>query len=88
MKATDVYAYNYAKVGDKFLSFQVREIKEHVVIEVTPATVRLENGVLLSRITGKVAGYSAGALRFLPSYFPATKLNLERAERMRQGKTR
>jgi hypothetical protein len=88
MKATDVYAYNRAKIGDKFLSFLVREIREHVVIEVTAATVRLENGVTLSRTTGKIAGYSKGALRFMPSYFPATKPNLERAERMRQGKTR
>lgn len=88
MKATDAYAYNRAKPGDKFLGFKGQVVEDHEAVWVTPTMVRLENGISLSRITGKVIGYIYGALRDLPSYFPATKLNLERAERMRQGKTR
>ena len=58
MKATDAYAYNRAKPGDKFLGFKGQVVEDHEAVWVTPTMVRLENGISLSRITGKVIDIS------------------------------
>lgn len=82
MKAEDVRAYNLAKVGDIFLSFQKGEVREHVVVEVASNTVRLDNGIVLSKITGKIMSFTEGKSREQWSYFPGTPKNKERAARM------
>jgi len=65
MKPADVYAYNQAKIGDQFVSFlnlkidgrKTATVGKHTVVEVTPAVVRLDNGISISRTTGRKGGW-------------------------------
>jgi hypothetical protein len=90
MKPEDAYAYTQAQVGDPFVSFltikgekKTVKVGEHSVIEVTPTIVKLNNGISLSRTTGKVVGVTNKSRANLPSYFPATIKNIARAIRYR-----
>jgi hypothetical protein len=89
MKTADVYAFLQAKIGDSFVSFQSIitdgnksvDVKTHTVVKVTADVITLDNGVMMSRISGKVLGlYYKRHKMSLPTYFPATKVNLERAK--------
>ncbi|MCK9567412.1 hypothetical protein M0R72_00515 [Candidatus Pacearchaeota archaeon] len=89
MKTADAYAYHHAQVGDQFVSFLTIKIEgrktatvgKHTVVEVTSAVVRLDNGIALSRTTGKVVGVTNQPRANMPSYFPATTANMARAIR-------
>jgi hypothetical protein len=82
MKPEDVRGYNFAKVGDLFLSFKKGEVREHIVVEVASNTVRLDNGIVLSKITGKIISFPEGKSKDQWSYFPGTPKNKERAARI------
>jgi hypothetical protein len=89
MKPADVYALVQAKVGDSFVSFQSIvtdgkksvDIKTHSVVKVFTDIIKLDNGIAISRTSGKVLGLHYKRHKAtLPTYFPATKANLERAK--------
>jgi hypothetical protein len=89
MKPADVYAYNQAQIGHQFVSFLTIKsdgrksvtVGKHTVVEVTPGIVRLDNGIAISRTTGKVVGVINQPRANMPSFFPATPSNMARAIR-------
>lgn len=87
MKPADAYWYTNAQIGNKFVSFlsikidgrKTEVVGSHAVIDVTTTTVKLDNGITISRTTGKVVGVTNQPRANIPSFFPATTANMARA---------
>jgi hypothetical protein len=89
MKPEDAYAYTNPRIGDLFFSFLGNEkgsfdVAEHKVAIIAPNIITLDNGISLSRITGQIVGVNS-RLRSYPKYFPATRLNILRANKFRSS---
>lgn len=90
MKPSDVYAYSHVKIGDPFISFLTilnggvkrTIIEHHSVVDVSERSIKLDNGVSISRINGRVIGITIRPRRDrckMARFFPETAQNKKKA---------
>lgn len=86
MRKLEIYFLSFSTVivGGK----KTTAVGNHKIVEVNPQTVKLDNGVSISRINGRVLGVTCRPRRVqfgLPRFFPATTENKKRALRFSES---